>query len=389
MPADFKRESTVQKKRLIKPGLAASVTAAVVIASLLALASGGKAASPNVCATSSISASPPVYASCVKQTVFPHTLNAGLDFNAGQAAVSSTKFVNESGGATATHTGLITTFSSSVQVNAITVFRNGTKVVSPTCTPALALDGTYSVTCSDIGSTSAGKSSRLLVQFSVETSRSLTIWGSASYGESGSDQPGGPNGTVNDRQRSAPQTVGVIEGTDTRAQGKCTSSNFAVSGGDSSIASALTYGAAADQDIADICTPAATGITPSVIRVNTQIVFADVTKLKTKVPSTFGGLATLKLFITPLPSGVTVKNAPIYEDVSANQDFTSYIIVPPCTPSGAPPNPGVPAAPATQTNPPIPQVNDSCIYNRSTLPRGGGEFDLHIFGSSVDPRYGG
>jgi hypothetical protein len=384
----------LRKNKLISLGVGV-VGIAIAVAAMLAFAAGGRAASPNVCTTSAnLSANPPVYSSCVKEAVFPHTLGAGLDFAAGQSAVSITRFLNQASGTTATHTDLIATFSRSVQVDSIVVFNNGLQVSSPTCSPALSSlpanavangDGTFSVTCSNIGNTSGGNTARMLVRFSVATTGSLSVFGSATYGESGSDNPGGPNGTLNDRQRSAPQAVNVIDGAATFAQSKCTTTNFAVNGGDSTISASLIYASAADQAVANICTPASTGIIPGSLSVHTQIAFADVGALSGG-STPLGGLATFKLFVTPLWSGVTLKTAQILEDVSANQDFSSYIVVPACMSSGAPPNPGVPAAPAAGPNP---QVNDSCIYNRSPLPKGGGEFDMHIFGSSIDPRYGG
>ena len=382
-PAAHERESILRNNIWIKGGLAA-VGAAAAVAGTLAFATGGKAASPNVCTTSSnLTAFPKIYASCVKEAVFPHTLSAGLDFASGQAAVASTKFTNQSGigGATATHTALIATFSSPVQVDSITVYLSGVKVNSPTCTATAS-----TATCSDIGNVPGGSTARMIVQFSTATTGTLTIFGTATYGESGNDNPGGPNGTTNDRQQSAPDTVAVVAGG--LVQSKCTSSDFALPiAGDSTISSTLSYVKAADSNIAGICTPAATGVIPNSTGVHTEVAFFDVPTLFGGTTA-FGGLATFKLFITPLPSGVTVKNAPIFEDVSAAQDFSSFIVVPPCTSSGSPPNPGVPAAAASAlTN--NQQVNDSCIYNRATLPRGGGEFDLHVFGSAIDAKYSG
>jgi hypothetical protein len=329
----------------------------------------------------------------VKETVSPHTMGAGLDFAAGQSAVSSTKLLNQSSGTTATHTSLIATFSKQVQVDSISVFNNGVKVSSPSCSPALSSlptnavangDGTFSVMCSNIGNTSGGKSARMLVQFSAATSligSSITVFGTATYGESGNDHTVGPNGTVNDRQRSAPDTVNVIDAAATFAQGKCTTTNYFVSGGDSTLTTEFTYAAVADQGLAGICTPAASGVIPGSKGVHSEIAFFDVPTLAGGT-TPLGGLATLKLVVTRLVGNW--QTAPLYEDVSAAQDFSKFITVPDCNSDGTPPSPGVPPAAATNTTP---QINDACIYHRGPAPMSGGEFDLHVFGSLFDSRF--
>ena len=89
-----------------------------------------------------------------------------------------------------------------------------------------------------------------------------------------------------------------------------------------------------------------------------------------------------------LPPGVNLNKLKLLEDTNyAAPFFTTFITVPNCDKSGNIPAPvGIPAFTATDL---LPHANDSCIYNRSPLPSGGGEVDLHAIGSPFDSHYGG
>ena len=345
------------KDRSIKPGLAAAVAAVAVTASLLALAGGGQAASPNICTEASTEL---VDASCLTEQVVPHVLTTGGD------AVSATTFTNQSGvgGATATHVVLSVTFpgTATVTVEAIRMLVNGT-VVSNSCTPA-TLPGPapgQTVSCS-FGSIIGNDKAELIVRFSTTAGGSLV--GAASYGEGGSDSNPHPNTTVNDTQQ-ARDTLAIAG---TSAVGNCydvaTGQTQEVRGSTASQSIKAVVGKASSANLP--CTPVSVGvdIDPKHLRsplsFTQSVVFAEFTAI------TDGATGTVTIdFLSSLPKGFVLQELKLGFDPT---DPHSWVQVPTCAsnPSG-----------------------DSCIASQKNLPKGGQEFILNVLGSSFDPRYGG
>jgi hypothetical protein len=78
------------------------------------------------------------------------------------------------------------------------------------------------------------------------------------------------------------------------------------------------------------------------------------------------GPAKVVLRFTPLPAPLNWKTFPLYENSATGPT------VQPCNASGLPTN-GL----------------DSCITNRSTLPKGGAEVDMNVVGATFDGSYWG
>src|SRR5207248_7194825 len=114
------------------------------------------------------------------------------------------------------------------------------------------------------------------------------------------------------------------------------------------------------------CTFADAGVRPNVpAGLHTQVSFVE-------FPVMANGFAVVKILFTPLPSGLNVNKFALYEDTSGNGSFSSKVTVLPCDPVSG-----------------LPQSGDSCIFNRSSLPKGGAEIDLHVTGSPFDGSYAG
>jgi archaellum component FlaF (FlaF/FlaG flagellin family) len=341
----------MQKNRWIKPGLAAAVTAVAVIASLLAFASGGKAASPNVC---TISSTPTTNASCVSEFASPHVLTANKD------AVSVTSFTNQASGATATHVVVSVTFSSSVTVKAIKVLVNGI-VVSSSCTPASLPAPALLVSC-PVGNISAGVKVKVVVRFSTGTSVDLV--GAATYGESGNDSSP-PNGTANDTQSARDSLAIAVGGA---AQGNCfDAAQFfkglvTVSGSTSLKAITASVGQA-DSSLSLPCTPASAGVDTNqghhpLSFLTNDVAFAEFMRL----PGNAVGTVTID--VSSPPAGFILKEF-VGTDLADLTNADLWQDVPFCAvnPSGT-----------------------SCIVS---VKAGGTKYILNVRGSNVDPRYGG
>jgi hypothetical protein len=365
----YEGECTMRKNRWIKPGLAAAVAVAAVIASFLALASGGQAASPNICKTQFTGTT---NASCMTETVLPHFLTAGQD------GVSVTEFRNESGigGATATHVVVSVAFSTSVAIKSTTLLINDSLASTASCTPTAPATATK-LSC-PAGDIAGGGTVRLIVRFSTSTT-ALTLTGMANYGESGNDNP---KNNPNDLQQ-ARDTLTISD----TANGKCvplnpnevTTLSASSTTTQSTQSTSATYGSVTPSLHLD-CTPAETGVlnsSPSPLK--TQISFVEFLTFDS-------GYATVTIDITPLPTNLN--KFKLLEDTQyALPYFATYITVPNgCDASGLPPNPGVPAPGATDSST---HLNDTCISSRSSLPKGGGRFVLHVIGSPLDGHYGG
>jgi hypothetical protein len=343
------------------------VTGAAVIASVLVLASGSTAASKNICLNPSTTA-----ASCVTELAAPHFSSPGAD------ALSVTKLKNESGngGSTATHVVLAVGFSSAVDVRSITLLVNGSPAAVTGCTPTPPATGVSTVSC-PVGNIAGGGTAKMTVRFAASTN--VTLTGTATYGE-GSGTPGQPTNSVQGN------TDTLTVSSDASAQGGCfdlgPNDQQTVTGSVTGQETDATVGKAGDNSLP--CTFADAGVLSNTLAVpgtlKSQISFVE-------FPFLASGLATVKIFFTPLPTGVKLNSLKLLEDTNyAVPFFTTYVTVPDCDKKGNIPAPvGIPAPGATDA---VPHGNDSCIFNRSPLPGGGGELDLHSIGSPPDSHFG-
>jgi hypothetical protein len=249
------------------------------------------------------------------------------------------------------------------------------------------------VTCPDFGGTVGGSYDRVIVRYS---SAAGTVKANAkvTYGESGSDNQGGPNGTVNDRQVSNVDQATVIATTTTSPTltSEC-SSNNTIAGGDATLNTKFSYTSSADTVLP--CTPVSAGVVTG--GVNTHVALIDFPELA----STFGatscptsgtltfcyGVATLDFFV--VPKNENAKNFVLYEALPPSFEFSvlNRIIVPDCGTNGLPPNPAT--TPAAAVTGGAPQMNDTCIFSRSGLPKAGVELVLHALASPFDGHFSG
>jgi hypothetical protein len=355
------------RKFIVFVGMA--VLAALALA--LAFASGGRAASPNVCNTPSVTPSgggPLTAASCVTELVAPHFIASGAD------AISVTKFTNESsGGANATHVVLEVDFPSAVNVESVNGASPADAVLAGCSVSSTAVSCPY-------GNLASG-TVKLVVRFSATATMTLT--GSASYGEG----PGNPSNPPNDFQVNYDTLTVGAGGT---AGGCFDGAPPSVTGSNSGQSTSALVGAAADTTLP--CTFVDAGVLPKSFSnkhgaSNTQISFVEFPFLPT------GQLGTVKILFTPLPSGVNINKLALLEDTSyplpfaTSGFFGTFVTVPACNKDGT--IPGVNGTPAQGATDAIAHANDSCIFNRASLPKGGGEIDMHVLGSPFDGHYQG
>jgi hypothetical protein len=365
-----------RSRKLVAVGAIAALT---VLALALAFATGSRAASPNVCNRPSVATTDTDFpkgltpASCVTELVAPHFIASGAD------AISVTKFTNESnGGANATHVVLKVDFPSAVNVELVNGLLPGDASIAGCTVSSLAVSCPY-------GNVASG-TVKLVVRFSAPTTMILT--GSASYGEG----PGNPSNPPNDFQVNYDTLTVGAAGTG----GGCfdgTPPPISVSNLGQSTSTSV--GTAADTSLP--CTFVDAGVLPKSFSnkngaSNTQISFVEFPFLST---DTLGRVqfGMVKILFTPLPSGVNINKLALLEDTSyplpfaTSGFFGTYVTVPACNRDGS--IPGVNGTPAQFAIDSIPHANDSCIYNRSTLPKGGGEIDMHVLGSPFDGHYQG
>jgi hypothetical protein len=310
----------------------------------------------------------------------------------GQDALSILRFQNQ-GTSNASHVTLESDFTPSIGVRSTTLAINGSVVSPNNCVSADIKDASgntvgTSVRCADIGSINGGQFAKLITRFSSSAVGRVQAVGHVFYGESGNDNTGGPNGTVNDNQTSntaGTTFVAAATGTGPVLQsGKCTSpaagATDSVAGADAAMAIGATYAAAIDTLLP--CTPAAAGIVSTIPPgLHTETAFVD-------FPAVGGlGYGVAKVDFTPLPAGFTLKSLVLHEALSGT-DFSNSIAVPSCLASGLPPNAGFPPLPPPSGSTGNAQ-NDTCIADRSPLPKGGGELTLHVLGSPSDGHYAG
>jgi hypothetical protein len=338
--------------------------AAVGIAGALAVATSGRAASGNICNQPTTSTHP--YASCVQQFVLPHYVTAVTDTSMPAATgVAITKFHNESGpsGATATHTVVSVAIPAGVTVNSFVVFVNGSQQPSSACTQPT----TSTVACA-VGNISGDGLVKVVVYFSApRVTGDYQFVGTANYGEGG----GNPSNVPNDNQVNVDTLHVVASG----AQGSCFTGSWNVAGTrltpDSKLSQTTnaagglgngTDGLNCAYADAGVFSPAVVG-TPTGIPVggHTQVSFVE-------FPVQFSGFATVALQWNPLPAPLNWKTFTLNESLNGQT-----ITVLPCGANGLPTVAGA----------------DSCIFNRSTLPKGGAEIDMHVTGAPGDGSYWG
>jgi hypothetical protein len=370
-----KRERKVYMRRFWLRFFTGSVlVAALSAAAILGFAGGGQAASPNICATPT-NPTTGVYASCVTQLVLPHKVNFG------GFSQSVVRFKNE-GASTASHVSLQTAFSSGVRIDAIRLLLNDVVQSTGSCafTPAstsLPANGVTLVKCTDFANFAPGNTGKLVVRFSfpnATTSTDVTVTSAALYAESGNDNAGGPNSTRNDQQRAKPETVTFVPAGEP-ASGSCTSAGGSFTDGNALQTTTIFYNTTTDASL--LCTPADAGVDTTTVAGQTFVSFVEL------VAQSGPGYANVFIDFTPVPAGTTIKKLVLKEALPPLFDFSTSIIVPPCDPSGLPPSAGTPPALGP------PQVNDSCVFDRVSLPKGGGRLILHVIGGTVDPRYVG
>jgi len=355
----------------------AGVALLVAAAAALAFAGGGRAASPNICAGPS-TGSPLSPATCVQQFVGPHFIAPGAN------AISVTKFHNE-GTASATHLVLSVLFPAGgvgiVSVNGVSPASSGCTVTAP--------PGSTTVSCPE-GDIAGGGNAKMTVRFTAGTTMTLT--GTATYGESGNDNPGGPNGGVNDREVNYDTLTVPSNGS---AAGGCFDVPVPQTGslGVAQTTSAAV-GSAADTTLP--CTFVDAGVLDKSVSknhgpANTQVSFVEFPFL---APDLLGNaFGTVKILFTPLPAGVNLNKLKLQEDTSYPKPFETTgffgtsVTVPDCNKDGT--IPGTNGNPAPGSTDALPHANDSCIFNRSSLPKGGGEIDMHVLGSPFDGHYQG
>jgi hypothetical protein len=360
------------RKRSFRFGGVVVLVVAISVAAVLAWAGRSRAASGNICAVPTVGTGTNLSeSSCVTERTAPH-------FSSGGSAVSVTKFFNGSGsgGATATHTVISVTFPSAVTVTGITVSAtNGAG--NSNCTPSTLPQSVMTVSCS-VGNIAGGGSVRLAVAFTASGSIAscpagtgtigACVYGAASYGEG----PGNPSGVPNDFQVGYDHTP-LSVGTAT-ADGGCFSlgpkAKQSLSGGNTSQKTNATIGQGGDLP----CTFADVGVNGKQSGFSTLTSFVE-------FPTMTSGFATVSILFTPLPSGLHWNTFPLWEwatyDPSTNTVSGSAVQVQACDTVTYPATGGV--APGA----------DSCIFSRSTLPKGGAEIDLHVTGSPFDSGYAG
>jgi hypothetical protein len=339
----------VREGLLVRPWLAVVAATTAGVVALLVFASGGGAASGNICASPSLTS-----ASCVKESLSPHVVTANGD------AISVTDFKNEAGigGATATHTVVSATFTPApVSIKQVILLVNGVQVSSAPCTVS-----TDSVSC-PAGNIDGGGSVRMIVRFSANADTQVAA--KATYGESGNDNcPSRPNCTVNDTQGNS-DSLTIASGA--TAQGSCFDASQFIKGLVTVSGSTLNKIVTASVGQADSsqnlpCTPAGAGVDTNQAHHPTTFLTPDVAFVEF-MKLTSNGLGTVTIELASVPSGFVLKEF-VGTDPTNPAD---WVAVPPCGPQGVPP-----------------AGSDSCIAKASAK-----KFTLNVFGSPVDPRYGG
>ena len=268
-------------RRSIRRVLLGVCAVALVSAAVLGYVGRGDAAGTAICPpTNTVPAAP----SCLTAFVSPHTLSAG------QAAVAIGTFDNKST-STASHLNLKLLFGDpnnldlsgqptpvnvSVDTSKITVVLNGVRQ-SASCIPAqtgtTAFATTNNISC-DVGNIAGRANAKILASFAPlsDAGSQVAVNVRATYGESGNDNPGGPNGSVNDQKTtlvSDANTVSLVAATDTTTKGQCTTfttGTQSVFGGDATTTVNAEYPATSDPFLP--CTPVVAGVIQQTVVIN-------------------------------------------------------------------------------------------------------------------------
>jgi hypothetical protein len=267
-----------------------------------------------------------------------------------------------------------------VTVKFIALSVNGSSADTSGCSSS-----TTGVSC-PAGNIAGGGTVKLTVRFSASATATLT--GAVSYGEG----PGNPSNPPNDYQQDT-DTLAVGNGT---AGGGCfdltgTTPPQTVNGTGTANSNSQTTSATVGPGAGfgpPLCTFADAGV-----RDNSSSAFVGLTQTSfVEFPTFVSGYATVSIILRPIPSGFSLNKSPIFEDTtypgpnSADKYFTTKITVPNCDKAGNIVGPvGNPLPGALDPSP----VNDTCIFNRSSLPKGAGEIDMHVIGSPADGSYKG
>jgi hypothetical protein len=204
------------------------------------------------------------------------------------------------------------------------------------------------------------------------------------FGESN----GNTGGPANDTDQSSDSVV-VFDGAGYATACKTSGAAESIGAGDASLTATLQYVAAATGATAGNgflpCTPVSAGVIPGSHGVNTAVAVVDFPSIAAPncpIGQSFCYAVGTLDFLSGLPKGSNAKNFVLYEALASNGfafDATK-LVVPACSANGLPPSPGAPATSA---------VNDTCIYARSNLPKGGIELGLHVIASPQDGHYSG
>jgi hypothetical protein len=323
---------------------------ALATAAVLGYVGRGDAAGTNICPNSI----------CLTAVVSPHITSAVP--SAGFSAFAAGRFNNNSS-STATHLTLKISFTvgaataANVQTGTIGTFVDG----SPVAAICTTLDS--SVSCS-FPNLAGGHFAKVQFPFTPVAPTPLTAGSTvkatlgASYGEG--------NGGTNDSQTKDDQLK--ISGA-----GKCTTGGSKldpVSNSSQTSSIGVDYPAATtDQQLP--CT--GVGIDVS----NTTVIVGGITGYVASLDLPLvNGFATVQHDVTPIPAKTTVKSLVIWESLQPEGIDNFGLKVPACDPAGLPP---IPATPGFSS--------DTCVYSRSSLPKGGARFIMHALGASIDPRY--
>ena len=341
---------------------------ALAAAALLGFVGRGDAAGTNICPGS-------VGSVCLTAVVSPHTTSAVPD--SGFAAFAAGRFNNGST-STATHVDLTFLFTdatnaaATVQIDAtkIDTLVDGSPVAATCATVPLAstnVRNVSSVSCS-FPNLAGGHSAKLQFPFTPVAPTPLAPGSTvkatlrANYGEG--------NGGTNDTTTA--DDALTIAGT--TAAGKCTVAGSQLASVSNSTLTASigvpSYPAATtDQHLP--CTPV--GISVSDTKITVGGVAGYVASLE--LPKVTG-FAVVQHDVTPLPEKTTVKNLVIWESLFPTGTSNFNLKVPACDSNGLPPSPAAAGFSA-----------DTCVFDRSGLPKGGGRFIMHALGTLIDPRY--
>jgi hypothetical protein len=319
--------------------------ASVAIGTALAVATNGRAASGNICNSPTTTTNP--WASCMKQFVLPHYITPG------SSALSVTKFHNESGasGATATHVTLAVDLGVSSAVSLVAgttqLTLDGNALSTSGCAPSTSTAGHLVLTCA-VGNVAGDSTAKMVVQFT--STQSVDLVGTATYGEG----PGNPSNPPNDFQQNHDTLNVVGDGT---VSGSCFTGGFNIKGTTTKQNTSAVGGQGND---GFPCTFADAGVHTVVpAGFHTYVSFVE-------FPVLLNAPANVVIQFTPLPAPLNWKTFPLFENDASGPT------VQPCGTNGLPTN-GL----------------DSCITNRSTLPKGGAEIDMHVTGSPADGSYWG